>query len=114
MRLSAGRISEGVLSPDGTWIHGEYFTHLFYGIRGIRQFQLTQHALDDVEVRVTTRGDLDMEAYARLQHALAAKLGGVNIRYVLGGPLEASPSGKYLFVRSALRSPRAATPAVRS
>jgi phenylacetate-coenzyme A ligase PaaK-like adenylate-forming protein len=114
MRLSAGRISEGVLSPDGTWIHGEYFTHLFYGIRGIRQFQLTQHAIDDVEVRVSTREDLDTDAYARLQRTLAAKLRGVNVRYVVGERLEASPSGKYLFVRSALRAPRATTPAGRA
>ncbi len=103
MRLASGRVSEGVLAMDGTWVHGEYFTHLFYGIQAVRQFQLTQHALDDIEVRVRAGEGFGADTAERLKQAIAAKLPGARIRLVVTDDLECSPSGKYLFVRSMLR-----------
>ncbi len=42
MESPDGRVADMITLPNGTIIHGEYFTHLFYGISGIRQFQLVQ------------------------------------------------------------------------
>ena len=37
-----GRISDFFIDSKGGLVHGEYFTHLFYGIEGVEQFQLIQ------------------------------------------------------------------------
>jgi len=37
-----GRSSDFITSPSGRLIHGEYFTHIFYGHRNIRQFLFVQ------------------------------------------------------------------------
>jgi phenylacetate-CoA ligase len=38
-----GRQSDNFISPDGTVVHGEYVTHLFYSSKAIEQFQMIQH-----------------------------------------------------------------------
>lgn len=52
MKCVEGRTADFILARDGRMVHGEYFTHLFYGIRGMKQFQFLQKSLDLVEIRV--------------------------------------------------------------
>lgn len=40
-----GRQSDIIITASGRQIHGEWFTHLMYGLEGIRQFQLIQEGL---------------------------------------------------------------------
>lgn len=39
-----GRVNSHIKRKNGTMIHGEYFTHLFYGKSWIRNFQVIQHS----------------------------------------------------------------------
>jgi len=52
MKCVEGRSADFILTKDGRKIHGEYFTHLFYGVRGLRQFQFVQKNLDLVEIKI--------------------------------------------------------------
>src|SRR6185437_9633099 len=47
-----GRVSDIFLRADGTHVHGEYFTHLFYSLGWVRKFQVMQEALEQVDVRI--------------------------------------------------------------
>ena len=40
------------MAADGTRVHGEYFTHLFYGTPWVRRFQLIQEATDRLVLRI--------------------------------------------------------------
>ena len=51
-----GRISDHFRAADGSLVHGEYFTHLFYGRDWVDKFQVVQQALDRVVVRYVPRG----------------------------------------------------------
>jgi len=42
MRMDIGRTSDNFIMPSGRVVHGEYFTHLMYGVEGIRKFQFYQ------------------------------------------------------------------------
>ncbi len=42
----AGRTGDFFVSQSGEKIHGEYFTHLFYEVPEIKQFQMIQESLD--------------------------------------------------------------------
>ncbi len=47
-----GRISDFFIDSKGGLVHGEYFTHLFYGIEGVEQFQLIQESLDKITLKI--------------------------------------------------------------
>lgn len=54
LRLASvlGRKSDMIRTASGSLIHGEYFTHLFYGEREIVEFQFVQETLEKYVLRV--------------------------------------------------------------
>jgi phenylacetate-CoA ligase len=59
MKCIDGRTADFILTKDGRKIHGEYFTHLFYGVRGLKQFQLIQKDLNLIEIKVIKNSEWD-------------------------------------------------------
>jgi phenylacetate-CoA ligase len=45
-----GRITDMLIAADGTRVHGEYFSHLFYAMADVREFHVVQEARDAVVV----------------------------------------------------------------
>jgi phenylacetate-CoA ligase len=96
-----GRSSDVLPAPNGRYVHGEYFTHLFYGVPGVRRFQVHQKALGDVEIFI--EGDLELpgEMLAEMRRKVIAHMGertAVTFHMVDAIPLTAS--GKYRFTIS--------------
>jgi phenylacetate-CoA ligase len=60
MKCIEGRTADFILTKDGRKIHGEYFTHLFYGIRGLRQFQFIQKDLNLIEIKIIKNSEWDL------------------------------------------------------
>ena len=52
-----GRSSDSIRTRDGKLIHGEYFTHLMYGVKGVKAFQFVQESLDRYVMRVASGED---------------------------------------------------------
>jgi len=50
-----GRQSDNFITPDGTVVHGEYVTHLFYSSKAIEQFQMIQHGVTTFTLNVVVR-----------------------------------------------------------
>jgi phenylacetate-CoA ligase len=98
-----GRVSDFVVTPDGRLVHGEFFTHLFYGCRSVRSFAVRQDGRGDVTVSIAGEGpELAAEVEAALA-AMARRLGsGVRIAARHVADLPAGPSGKRRFVISDL------------
>ena len=96
-----GRVSDFFIAADGTKIHGEYYTHLFYGIPGVRQFQLIQESPVEVRVRLVTLGDLSNDILAPILEEIQMSLGGGTVAIVeYCNDIKPTPSGKYLFTIS--------------
>jgi phenylacetate-CoA ligase len=102
MTAVQGRTSDNFKAPDGRIIHGEYLTHLMYGIDGVRQFQFVQRAPRNVVLSVVKdQGFADTTE--RQLHRVATEF-----RACFGFPLETefvrsispSPSGKTRFTIS--------------
>jgi phenylacetate-CoA ligase len=103
MRLDIARQSDSFRFENGRVVHGEFFTHLFYGVEGVRMFQFRQVALDRVEVLAVpepTAGGLDpVLAGIRSQvEALAPGQLTCDVRVVSEIPL--SSAGKHRFTVS--------------
>lgn len=47
-----GRTSDSIRTREGNIIHGEYFTHMMYGVEWVRAFQFVQETLDRYVLRV--------------------------------------------------------------
>jgi phenylacetate-CoA ligase len=94
-----GRTSDFLTTPAGLRIHGEWFTHLFYGRDDVRQFQVRQTALDAVEV--LTVGPALEEDVAPLLGTMRARLGpGVRVTWRGVDAIPPTRSGKHRFTVS--------------
>jgi phenylacetate-CoA ligase len=99
-----GRSTDLIRTPKGDIIHGEFFTHLFYGQNEIRQFQVHQKSLDHIILRYVA----DTEPSEALMNKLTGKIRaqiGENVRLDIEAcneiPLPAS--GKHRFTISDVR-----------
>lgn len=70
-----GRSTDLIRTPAGEVIHGEYFTHLFYGHNNIRQFQVHQTTLDRLVVRYVPEGTSCSESIAEIVKKIRERLG---------------------------------------
>ncbi|MEW5804251.1 MAG: hypothetical protein AB1847_19320 [bacterium] len=52
LKKIVGRISDTITTKTGRLIHGEYFTHAFYGIESIKKFQFIQEERDKYTLNV--------------------------------------------------------------
>ncbi len=107
-----GRVTDHFVAADGALVHGEYFTHLFYGDQVLREFQVVQHRVDDVEILWVPRRH-DGAIAPATQHDLEGKIrlvlgAGCQVRFHRVDDIPRTPQGKHLFTRSLVhhRGPR--------
>ena len=94
-----GRTSDFITTPAGLRIHGEWFTHLFYGRDDVRRFQVRQTALD--QVTLITEGPIGAEAVEPLLAQMRSRLGdGVIVTWEAVDAIPLTPSGKHRFTVS--------------
>ncbi len=94
-----GRVSDYIVAPDGTIIHGEWFTHLFYDVEGVALFTFRQTApsqyVFDVQKDVRFNDGQFNDAIALAREKLGPDA-DVSVEFV--ERFEATPSGKHRFV----------------
>ncbi|MGD0730952.1 MAG: hypothetical protein ABR956_06790 [Terracidiphilus sp.] len=96
-----GRSSDFIVSPSGNMIHGEYFTHVFYGQRNIRQFQFVQETPTSFKVRIVKDGELDPNQLDHIRKEIEEVLGeGSKIQFEFPAHIPPAPSGKFRFTIS--------------
>lgn len=102
MEVVKGRTSDVIQSPGGRLLHGEFFTHLFYGIKGVSRFQVVQESLEDLTVRVVPTSEFERSETLSLLEAMIQRHGdpGFRIRFELSSCIPPSESGKYRFTIS--------------
>jgi len=95
-----GRKSDFFVTRSGKLIHGEYFTHLFYGINGIKQFQVIQDSHQQITINVVKSTDTDIDlsnVVSSIKDKMEADI-DIVINYM--DKIMPSASGKYLFTKS--------------
>lgn len=106
LKTIEGRASDFLVSADGTGIHGEFFTHLFYGNPDVLQFQFLQTSLDVVTIKVVPAGagrpDLG-EVVDKTRRILG---GQATVAIEVCDHIPATPSGKYRFTISNVTADR--------
>ena len=100
-RLAAvhGRSSDFISTPSGLRVHGEWFTHLFYGREDVRRFQLRQTSLD--RVILLTEGAATEAGLNGILSQIRERLGaGVTVVWQGVDVIDPGSSGKHRFTVS--------------
>ena len=96
-----GRTTDNFVLKNGKIVHGEYFTHLFYGIDGIKEFQFVQEAIDKFNLYIVKDVGFSEEILLRIQKNIKEIIGKdseLNIHFLESIPK--TPTGKYRFTIS--------------
>ncbi len=101
LREVVGRTSDNFLMPDGRIVHGEYFTHIFYGREGIEQFQFVQHAREEFSLQIVPTPKYQQATAAAIEHEVREMIGpAARLRMELREAIPKTASGKYRFTVS--------------
>ena len=61
-----GRTGDFFVTNNGSMVHGEYFTHLFYGIPEVQKFQMIQETLEDIQLKIVETPDAKNRDYLNI------------------------------------------------
>jgi len=101
IRRIIGRTVEVVRSPGGKLLDGEFFTHLFYRVKGVRQFQVVQETPKQLVIKIIPGEGYRSDVLAFLTTKIL-KYGdpAFEIRFELVDRIPPLRSGKRAFVIS--------------
>lgn len=97
-----GRVNSHIKRADGSVVHGEYFTHIFYGRDWVENFQVVQHSYDSLEAFIVlqdgrTVNETDVQ---EMKHDIQIVMGDCDITFTYCDSIPKLKSGKYQFVIS--------------
>lgn len=97
-----GRTTDMFHTRSGRVMHGEYFTHLFYGMEGVAQFQFIQETLDTYRLKLVRNPS---GWHDELEHVVRGKLAAVlgdaaRVQVEYCDAIAPGPSGKHRFTIS--------------
>jgi len=96
-----GRTTDNFILKNGRIVHGEYFTHLFYGLEGIKEFQFVQEKIDKFTLYIVKDENFDVNIINKLEQEIKNVIGNdshLEILFVESVPK--TPTGKYRFTIS--------------
>lgn len=101
MKVACGRISDMLVACDGTKVHGEFFSHLFYGIDYIKQFQVIQEEDRSINIYLnlsSNRSSL-LDGHKKQIIGMVEKVFGENIilNFYVVDEIPRTNSGKFRF-----------------
>ena len=98
-----GRQQEMLQTPEGKFIHGEFFTHIFWEINGVREFQIIQNKLETITINMVVEKDFDEKQLDTIREIIKRKSSGWEVEFRYVDKIERTKyAGKYKFVVSEL------------
>ena len=96
----SGRTSDMIMTKDGSFIHGEYFTHLFYGIPGIKKFQLVQKKNWSIIIEIECDFKLDESKFDFIKDKVKNTVPNNDVILKIVDKINVPASGKHQFTIS--------------
>lgn len=101
LREVLGRTSDNFLMADGRIVHGEYFTHIFYGREGIEQFQFVQHTPEEYTLQIVPTPYYRQAVADQIESEVRDMIGpAARLQFELREAIPKTASGKYRFTVS--------------
>jgi len=99
----SGRVTDHFKKRDGTILHGEYFTHLFYFKKGIEKFQVIQKEFEKVVCLIVKKQEeeLSKEELEDIKNKIKLVMGdNCKVEFEFVDEIPATNSGKYRYTLS--------------
>jgi phenylacetate-coenzyme A ligase PaaK-like adenylate-forming protein len=102
MDVVEGRSADVITTPSGKLLHGEFFTHLFYKVDGVRQFQVIQDTREHLTIKIEPMSAFRQEEAQRFLEETIHQHGdpAFTITFELVDKIPVASSGKFRFTIS--------------
>lgn len=102
LKKVTGRITDHFVKEDGTIIHGEFFTHLFYLKDWVKAFQIIQEDYNKIRILVVQVGEAADENQKKdIENKIKVVMGeNCKIHWDFVKDIPGTKSGKYLYTKS--------------
>ena len=102
MDVIEGRSADVITTPSGKLLHGEFFTHLFYKLDGVRQFQVVQETRDRLTIKIEPMNTFDKDEAIRFLADTIRQFGdpAFEMTFEVVDRIPVSSSGKFRFTIS--------------
>lgn len=93
-----GRQQEMLETPEGKYIHGEFFTHIFWEIDGVKEFQVSQDRLDKIVIKIVTEEYFDKKQLDKIRDAIRKRSERWAVEFKFVDVVEKTGAGKHKFI----------------
>ena len=101
MKSVEGRVTDNIVTASGKYIHGVYFTHLFYGIEGVKQFQVIQESIDKIVIKIVATPAFDINITKKMEDEIHEWIDeDLQISFEFVDLIPVTETGKYRFTIS--------------
>jgi phenylacetate-CoA ligase len=107
LKTVSGRVTDTFVRTDGTLVHGEYFTHLFYFRDWVKKFQVVQEQHDLIQVSIVPFDqnesifDMHKDDVHEIEEKICIAMGqSCQINWNLLSDIPPTASGKYRYTIS--------------
>ena len=104
LKRITGRITDHFVKEDGTIVHGEYFTHLFYLKDWVRAFQVVQEDYSIIKILIVPEGKMNEPEKKDTVDKIKLVMGqDCKVIWEFVHEIPKTPQGKYLYTKSLVR-----------
>jgi phenylacetate-CoA ligase len=93
-----GREEELLETPEGKFIHGAFFTHIFWEVKGVTEFQVVQNKLDKITVKMVVEENFDEKQLNKIREIIKRRSNKWEVEFRLVDRIERTKTGKYKFI----------------
>jgi phenylacetate-CoA ligase len=105
LKRISGRSTDHFLKEDGTIVHGEYFTHLFYLKDWIKAFQVVQEDFKKIKVSIVTNDAINEFDKKEIENKIKLLMGNdCQVLWDFVKEIQKMPSGKILYTKSLIKN----------
>jgi phenylacetate-CoA ligase len=100
LRAVVGRQHDLIRLSSGRVVHGEFFTHIFDHMKGVKRFQVIQRRPDAFEISIVKGFGYGDSQEQFLRARIHEHLGSVEVRIRYASSIQGEASGKFRWVKS--------------
>ena len=99
-----GRTVDSVITLDNVHIHGEFFSHIFWSIPNVKQFQVLQESLDEIIVKIIPDNNFNKSSFSQIERLIRHRIDDrTDIKIKKVDIIDSEKSGKRRFIISKLK-----------
>ncbi|HMK46809.1 MAG TPA: phenylacetate--CoA ligase family protein [Methanocella sp.] len=98
LRDVKGRSVDVLLTPEGKHVHGWFFLYIFWGQKGVKEYQVVQQAIDRIVIRIVPEPSFDERQLSEIREIVRTRSEGWNIEFEIVDHIDRTASGKFKFI----------------